>query len=890
MHNTSHDEVVCYFKNETKHCGGRTCGAHGICIDLKQFQDSFDSGDGKESFRCSCQRGFHDDGTSCVPVDCGPRTDPLGKWTGDTTYLGEYTLECDEGAFLWGSSQQAITITCPGDGVWKSHPVCRNPEQAILDAEFVRFRFWSNVCMAITCVVCAALAAGLTMGLVSLDEREMQIIDEANLEDCNTQEEKDRLRCNKDAAKRIAPMLKDHHRLLVTLLLLNALANEALPIFLDDLMPPWLALLVSVTFVLLCGEIIPSAIFTGPMQLTVAARFIPCVECLQFVFSCIARPIGGALDRYLPHDEDQLYSRPEIKAVLCLHSQGGDPRVETPPRTGVRIGDECTPPARPSSRESQEGSSRSASTQPFLSLGSPSPMAVETPMSVDSDSPGGRSGLDVPGEKGNPNAPLTSLETELCLNVLRLGELRVHACEGFCSLRVCSKAFFAAPSSTSVHAAIKEAAAAGKSAVVVFRTRNADNWPAEVHPDKDLMGVLPLSALLGQVPTETLGSCCRNQKPLAIVRAEDNVLDALKSISSRESTPCAYAAVLQRNEFAGLLDGERALMELLGKQHRQENDAPKRLDPDVQKAVSEAAWVMGSTVAGGSACPSSSPFRAPRRTSASSLCAPFAARPSPTKSRGAALSSLVVPTLRPVPESDDCSSPDSGPRSMTLPSEGHDTEGQYPTPQPVPEALAGNRASASSVGFTLHAIHGTGAANGRGGGSGGAAGGAGASSSGEDVERSAEQPPACQPSAVSSSALHVTVADSVHFAGGSGVAEADGSEGDPSPTGARLAAVSSWSTVAGPLRTVRSEVFSEPESPIHRRDGPLRGEIGQAFLEFEQEAEGAARRPSTNRRCPPRRAKFLSSESFMERADSAPEASARGGGGGGGSGGDPLGS
>ncbi len=46
----------------------------------------------------------------------------------------------------------------------------------------------------------------------------------------------------------------------VTLLLCNAVAMEALPIFLDKLMHEWVAILVSVTAVLFAGEIFPQAI------------------------------------------------------------------------------------------------------------------------------------------------------------------------------------------------------------------------------------------------------------------------------------------------------------------------------------------------------------------------------------------------------------------------------------------------------------------------------------------------------------------------------------------------------------------------------------------------------------------------------------------------------
>ena len=57
------------------------------------------------------------------------------------------------------------------------------------------------------------------------------------------------------AASSILPLIKQHHLLLVTLLLYNALAMEALPIFLEALVPDWVAVLLSVTLVLIFGEV-----------------------------------------------------------------------------------------------------------------------------------------------------------------------------------------------------------------------------------------------------------------------------------------------------------------------------------------------------------------------------------------------------------------------------------------------------------------------------------------------------------------------------------------------------------------------------------------------------------------------------------------------------------
>merc|ERR1719316_1714969 len=99
--------------------------------------------------------------------------------------------------------------------------------------------------------------------------------------DMKTAQDKAQLRENQIAAGKVLPLLGDHHRLLVTLLLMNSIANEALPLFLDQLVPSWVAVLLSVSFVLIFGEIIPSAIFTGPSQLKIAAFFSPLVRCIM---------------------------------------------------------------------------------------------------------------------------------------------------------------------------------------------------------------------------------------------------------------------------------------------------------------------------------------------------------------------------------------------------------------------------------------------------------------------------------------------------------------------------------------------------------------------------------------------------------------------------------
>lgn len=167
-----------------------------------------------------------------------------------------------------------------------------------------------NIALVLICLLCAALASGLTQGLLSLDYMEMKIKSESG-----TVEEKKN-------ATRVLPIIVKHHLLLVTLMLWNATAMEALPIFLDKLVPEWLAIVLSVSLILIVGEIVPAAILTGPKQLELAALAVPLVYMVMMLFFPIAYPISVALDRLLGHDEGiTQYNRREMATLVRLQHE-----------------------------------------------------------------------------------------------------------------------------------------------------------------------------------------------------------------------------------------------------------------------------------------------------------------------------------------------------------------------------------------------------------------------------------------------------------------------------------------------------------------------------------------------------------------------------------------
>ena len=166
-----------------------------------------------------------------------------------------------------------------------------------------------NLIMCFICVVSAGLAAGLTMGLLSLDITKLEI--KAMI---GTDEEK-------EAVLKIIPIVQKHHLLLVTLLLFNSLANESLPVFLGSLVPNYIAILISVTLILIFGEILPSAFFTGSSQLKMAAKMTPFVSGLMYFFYPIAFPLSCLLDRAFGVSEnDSTMNRDELEALVLLQN------------------------------------------------------------------------------------------------------------------------------------------------------------------------------------------------------------------------------------------------------------------------------------------------------------------------------------------------------------------------------------------------------------------------------------------------------------------------------------------------------------------------------------------------------------------------------------------
>ncbi|KAL4434431.1 hypothetical protein ABPG75_000872 [Micractinium tetrahymenae] len=163
------------------------------------------------------------------------------------------------------------------------------------------------IIVSVLLVCFAGMMAGLTLGLLSLDKVDLEVIKRSGTEK------------QRWLVTQVEPVLARPHYLLATLLLCNAGAMEALPIFLDRLLNPLAAILISVTAILVFGEILPQAV-CKKYGLQVGAYLAWPVRFLMFITSPITWPISKLLD-WILGEESALFRRQELKALVDIHAE-----------------------------------------------------------------------------------------------------------------------------------------------------------------------------------------------------------------------------------------------------------------------------------------------------------------------------------------------------------------------------------------------------------------------------------------------------------------------------------------------------------------------------------------------------------------------------------------
>ncbi|KAI8895189.1 hypothetical protein BC833DRAFT_602133 [Globomyces pollinis-pini] len=194
-------------------------------------------------------------------------------------------------------------------GLATSRPVHIKMHPKDHDMPIPDWEYYSIVVTIIFLVLLGGLVAGLTIGLMSIDSTNLAI-----LKSSGTPSEK-------IYAARIEPIRKNGHLLLVTLLLVNTIVNESLPILFDLLHFTGIkAVLFSTGLIVLFGEILPQAVCTK-YGLQIGAFLALPVRFLIAVMYVIAYPISALLDWLLGHKEGNIYSSAGLKELVALHGE-----------------------------------------------------------------------------------------------------------------------------------------------------------------------------------------------------------------------------------------------------------------------------------------------------------------------------------------------------------------------------------------------------------------------------------------------------------------------------------------------------------------------------------------------------------------------------------------
>ncbi|CEL99643.1 unnamed protein product [Vitrella brassicaformis CCMP3155] len=161
----------------------------------------------------------------------------------------------------------------------------------------------------------SALFSGLTLGLMSLDKVQLQILIDVGKQD------KADLNAKRQAwyARRILPVRRDGNLLLCTLLLGNVAVNSCLSILMAE-QGFILGLVLSTTVIVLFGEIAPQAACSR-YGLAVGAYTVWIVWIFVFLMYPIAKPIALLLDWILGEEMGSVLNRKQLKALLAHHEK-----------------------------------------------------------------------------------------------------------------------------------------------------------------------------------------------------------------------------------------------------------------------------------------------------------------------------------------------------------------------------------------------------------------------------------------------------------------------------------------------------------------------------------------------------------------------------------------
>ncbi|KAI7892734.1 putative hemolysin [Mucor mucedo] len=168
--------------------------------------------------------------------------------------------------------------------------------------------FIEKMTVVMLLVLLGGAFAGLTLGLMGMDETNLHVLIQSG-----TESER------KNATKVLKLLDRGKHWVLVTLLLSNVIVNETLPIILDGVLGGgWKAVVISTALIVIFGEVIPQSICVR-YGLAIGAKTSGMVLALMYIMYPIAYPTALLLDYFLGESHGTIYKKAGLKTLVSLH-------------------------------------------------------------------------------------------------------------------------------------------------------------------------------------------------------------------------------------------------------------------------------------------------------------------------------------------------------------------------------------------------------------------------------------------------------------------------------------------------------------------------------------------------------------------------------------------
>jgi len=254
-----------------------------------------------------------------MTTEAGERGQECGSTNGTFIHTKEFTLVAEKDGENTENNRFFLNLA-PGDLMYSKHldsfHVCllhkdgryihqgTNPEVTITLYQRL-LPLWLMIVMVTLLLVLSGLFSGLNLGLMALDQTELQIL-------INTG-----TKTEQEDAKSIMPVRSLGNFLLCSLLLGNVLVNNSLTILLDNLTGGGglIAIIGSTFGIVVFGEIIPQAVCSRH-GLAVGAKTLVITKFFMALTSPLSYPISKLLDCLLGEELGTVYNRARLIELL----------------------------------------------------------------------------------------------------------------------------------------------------------------------------------------------------------------------------------------------------------------------------------------------------------------------------------------------------------------------------------------------------------------------------------------------------------------------------------------------------------------------------------------------------------------------------------------------